>query len=229
MRRPSTAPPLGRLDAQQFHAGSAFGSFDDYGLPAQDGISVSGSSPSDTPFYWNVPETPSAADGAQPDFDVVDLDRLRMLSASMSKSLPLQSPKKKKEVRISRPPNAWILYRSEKLVEMKEISSRTRTPQAILSKMIAERWRLETPESKKRYEVMAGLKKQEHEMLYPSRYRRPCSAELLNNIRQTTNISQDERVARNHLRLHPRLLLAGRKRRGGRLRKTERIRSTSTT
>ena len=48
--------------------------------------------------------------------------------------------------RISRPPNAFILYRSDKLVEVKEAQADIRTPQAELSKLIAERWRQEPPE-----------------------------------------------------------------------------------
>ena len=41
-------------------------------------------------------------------------------------------------LKISRPPNAWILYRSDKLREFKLANLHGRTPQAELSKQIAE-------------------------------------------------------------------------------------------
>lgn len=71
--------------------------------------------------------------------------------------------------KILRPPNAWILYRSDKLAEAKNAQGQ-RTPQAELSKLIAESWRSEKPEVKRSYEKQAELRKQQHEAQYPGSY-----------------------------------------------------------
>lgn len=68
--------------------------------------------------------------------------------------------------KISRPPNAWIIYRSEKIQEIKA-QAEIRTPQAELSKLIAERWRSEPPEIKQRYEHQARVIKLEHDEQNP--------------------------------------------------------------
>ncbi|QRV96613.1 HMG (high mobility group) box protein [Ceratobasidium sp. AG-Ba] len=67
-----------------------------------------------------------------------------------------------------RPPNAWILYRSDKL---RELASNQppgpRKPQAEISKIISQMWSSEGPETKGRYEARAEEKKAEHAALYP--------------------------------------------------------------
>ena len=69
-----------------------------------------------------------------------------------------------------RPPNAWILYRSDKLRELAE----RRDPhapkrlQADISKEISEMWKSEDPVVKREYERIADIKKQEHRTQYPN-------------------------------------------------------------
>lgn len=94
-------------------------------------------------------------------------------SASWCSGLPVATTTKSKvpimkksPPKILRPPNAWILYRSDKLAEAKSIQGQ-RTPQAELSKHIAESWRSETPEVKREYERQAELRKLQHEAQHP--------------------------------------------------------------
>lgn len=58
------------------------------------------------------------------------------------------------------------MNRSDKLAEAKA-QAEIRTPQAELSKLIAERWRGESLEVKQRYELASRLRKEEHDALYP--------------------------------------------------------------
>ncbi|KAB5592851.1 hypothetical protein CTheo_3711 [Ceratobasidium theobromae] len=67
-----------------------------------------------------------------------------------------------------RPPNAWILYRSDKLREIAESQpTGPRRPQAEISKIISQMWSAEGPETKGMYEARAEEKKAEHAALYP--------------------------------------------------------------
>ena len=62
-----------------------------------------------------------------------------------------------------RPPNAWIIYRSDKLKELgKPKPGQPKVPQAEISKSISLMWRNETDEVKKKYERMAEYAKAEH-------------------------------------------------------------------
>lgn len=85
----------------------------------------------------------------------------------LNQDLPSPEIPAKPEGKILRPPNAWILYRSDKLLEVKEAKATIKTPQAELSKMIAERWRAEAPEVKRKYELQAQYRKQEHDAQHP--------------------------------------------------------------
>ncbi|KAH9812119.1 hypothetical protein DFH28DRAFT_1130377 [Melampsora americana] len=67
--------------------------------------------------------------------------------------------------RLPRPPNSWILYRSEKILEMKSMD--LGLAQSILSKEIAARWREEPSEVKKLYERKAEIIKAEHAAKHP--------------------------------------------------------------
>lgn len=53
---------------------------------------------------------------------------------------------------------------------MKEQNALTRTPQAELSKQIAELWRNESEQVKKSYEALAEQRKKEHDELYPGEH-----------------------------------------------------------
>ncbi|KIK98564.1 hypothetical protein PAXRUDRAFT_55546, partial [Paxillus rubicundulus Ve08.2h10] len=70
------------------------------------------------------------------------------------------------KVQPPRPPNAWILYRSDRLKELPP--SKERRAQADVSKLISNMWKNEKEEVKLEYERMADAKKAEHQRLYPS-------------------------------------------------------------
>ncbi|EGF99649.1 uncharacterized protein MELLADRAFT_94219 [Melampsora larici-populina 98AG31] len=99
-------------------------------------------------------------------------DRISEQSAVLSKGTAKTKRKTKKarpayEVagRLPRPPNSWILYRSEKILEMKSLD--LGLAQSILSKEIAARWREEPSEVKKMYERKAEIIKAEHAAKHP--------------------------------------------------------------
>ncbi|KAI0730210.1 high mobility group box domain-containing protein, partial [Fomitopsis betulina] len=68
-----------------------------------------------------------------------------------------------------RPPNAWILYRSDKLRELagRRNPDAPKRVQADISKEVSEMWRAEDPDVKREYERIADIKKQEHQIQYP--------------------------------------------------------------
>ncbi|KIJ19098.1 hypothetical protein PAXINDRAFT_70028, partial [Paxillus involutus ATCC 200175] len=70
------------------------------------------------------------------------------------------------KVQPPRPPNAWILYRSDKLKDLPP--SKERRAQADVSKLISNLWKNETEQVKLEYERMADARKAEHQRLYPS-------------------------------------------------------------
>ncbi|GAA5922256.1 HMG-box domain-containing protein [Sporobolomyces koalae] len=72
-----------------------------------------------------------------------------------------------------RPPNAWICYRSARVLELKSAPEYERMPQASISKLIGELWRAESPEVKRQYKMEAAAKKIEHEQKYPDYTFRP--------------------------------------------------------
>ncbi|KAH9924918.1 uncharacterized protein B0H18DRAFT_856825, partial [Fomitopsis serialis] len=68
-----------------------------------------------------------------------------------------------------RPPNAWILYRSDKLRELTahRDPSAPKRLQADISREIGLMWKSENPEVKHEYERIADIKKQEHSQMFP--------------------------------------------------------------
>ncbi len=79
-----------------------------------------------------------------------------------------------------RPPNAWILYRSQKFREIQQNrDSQTRSgssdkpkSQAEISRIISQMWQNETTAVKQRFEALADEKKLAHQRMYPTyRYR----------------------------------------------------------
>lgn len=74
---------------------------------------------------------------------------------------------KKPEGYAPRPPNNWILYRSEQIRLLRSESSGPRKPQSDISKMIGLMWKDESPEVRKWYDEQAELKKLEHLRMYP--------------------------------------------------------------
>ncbi|KAJ2006265.1 hypothetical protein H4R26_001485 [Coemansia thaxteri] len=68
-------------------------------------------------------------------------------------------------IKIKRPPNSFMIYRSERHIELvKEY----RGGNKVISGIIAKEWHSMGSEAKKRYEDLAAVKKREHELLYPN-------------------------------------------------------------
>ncbi|KAJ2549807.1 hypothetical protein EV175_004306 [Coemansia sp. RSA 1933] len=71
----------------------------------------------------------------------------------------------RKKIKIKRPPNSFMIYRSERHNELvKEYKGGNK----VVSGIIAKEWHSMDPEQKKKYEDMAAVKKREHELLYPN-------------------------------------------------------------
>ncbi|KAL8284180.1 hypothetical protein RQP46_004929 [Phenoliferia psychrophenolica] len=66
-----------------------------------------------------------------------------------------------------RPPNAWILYRSQQIRNLKQDPELAKKPQSDISKVIGLMWRSENAETRAFYELQAEVKKAEHKDMYP--------------------------------------------------------------
>ncbi|GAA5896897.1 HMG-box domain-containing protein [Sporobolomyces salmoneus] len=106
-------------------------------------------------------------------------------SSSANGEDEIQEPPKRygKSGNPPRPPNAWICYRSAKVLELKTTSQYPKMPQASISKLIGELWRSESPEVKRKYEKEAAAKKLEHQAKYPDYTFRPMRKE---QVRKTS-------------------------------------------
>lgn len=73
-----------------------------------------------------------------------------------------------------RPPNAWILYRSDCIQKHRENRppGAPKPTQAELSKLFGEQWRNESDEVKGGYERLAEAAREEHAQKYPGQYLR---------------------------------------------------------
>ena len=81
---------------------------------------------------------------------------------------------------IPRPPNAWILYRRERLSRWRlEQIQPILTPlkQSDISRMMSALWRNEPPHVREHYEKCAEIAKAEHRILYPDYKYAPKSKE----------------------------------------------------
>jgi hypothetical protein len=78
-------------------------------------------------------------------------------------------------IHIARPPNAWILYRSDQLRIIKNDPVISKKPQADISKLIGALWREEKAEVKLWYEQQAEVKKEEHLRAHPGSSRQAFS------------------------------------------------------
>lgn len=68
-----------------------------------------------------------------------------------------------------RPPNAWILYRSQQIRNLKQDPELSKKPQSDISKIIGAMWRGESAEVRGWYELQAEVKKAEHKEMYPGK------------------------------------------------------------
>lgn len=88
--------------------------------------------------------------------------------------------------KISRPPNAWILYRRDKVKLLAHYQ------QASASAIIARWWAEESPEIKSSYEQRAEIMKAEHALLYPDWQFRPQKREDKQRIREQRKLQREE-------------------------------------
>lgn len=109
-----------------------------------------------------------------------------------------------------RPPNAWILYRSQKFREIQQNrEAQTQTgstdkpkSQAEISRIISQMWQNETAAVKQKFESMADEKKLAHQKMYPTyRYRpkkkgksKQAGRSHISDQRQTTDTKSANRA-----------------------------------
>ena len=113
---------------------------------------------------------------------------------------PIRNPVNRKHVQPPRPPNAWILYRSEKIRTLPPLQpGEARRGQADVSRMISEMWKNETEEERSRYERMAEQKKAEHQQKYPGYRFQPQKKEEKQRLREMVKQEkQSNREARKN-------------------------------
>ncbi|KAG6886256.1 hypothetical protein C0993_006666 [Termitomyces sp. T159_Od127] len=85
---------------------------------------------------------------------------------------------------IPRPPNSWILYRSDMVALLAPPPPGTTRSQADVSRIISAMWKTEKPEVKAEYERRAEVKKLEHAAMYPNYRYMPKSKELKEELRK---------------------------------------------
>ncbi|KAG6891760.1 hypothetical protein C0992_006181 [Termitomyces sp. T32_za158] len=85
---------------------------------------------------------------------------------------------------IPRPPNSWILYRSDMVALLAPPPPGTTRSQADVSRIISSMWKTEKPEVKAEYERRAEVKKFEHAAMYPNYRYMPKSKELKEELRK---------------------------------------------
>ncbi|KAF9264228.1 hypothetical protein L218DRAFT_901080 [Marasmius fiardii PR-910] len=90
-------------------------------------------------------------------------------------------PAERSNGKVKRPPNAWILFRSDvarAIAQDEELHpERPRKTQAQISKEISSLWSSLDPERKQEYDRRAEAKKHEHSMLYPGYRFQPMKKE----------------------------------------------------
>ncbi|OSX66755.1 hypothetical protein POSPLADRAFT_1053371 [Postia placenta MAD-698-R-SB12] len=85
--------------------------------------------------------------------------------AGASRRSPDRAASRANPMNPPRPPNAWILYRSDKLKQMMQSQlqhGHPKKPQSSVSKEVAAMWKAEDPGVRGEYERLADVKKAEH-------------------------------------------------------------------
>ncbi|KAF9451290.1 hypothetical protein P691DRAFT_663589, partial [Macrolepiota fuliginosa MF-IS2] len=81
-------------------------------------------------------------------------------------------------VKAPRPPNAWIIYRSDKAHQLPPLEpGQPRRAQAEVSKMISNMWANESEETRQEYERRAEEAKAAHALKYPGYRFKPMKKE----------------------------------------------------
>ena len=97
-----------------------------------------------------------------------------------------------------RPPNAWILYRSDKLKSMPPPPpGMPRRPQADISKTISLMWKSEPADVRSHYERLSDIKKAEHQARYPGYRFQPMKKADKDRLKAEKQAEKDrERITR---------------------------------
>ncbi|KAG6887995.1 hypothetical protein C0995_011100 [Termitomyces sp. Mi166 len=90
-----------------------------------------------------------------------------MSTSSLAKS-SAKAPAPKKQARIKRPPNAWVLYRSDKQKEIQEKNPSRKFKLGEMSGIISELWAEESEVVIRKYELLANKKLLEHRKAHPN-------------------------------------------------------------
>lgn len=80
---------------------------------------------------------------------------------------PLTQPQHDFPTRVARPMNTWILYRTAKARELKDLDPTSRATQGEISKKISELWRNESPLVRESFEKLAKQEREEHGIKHP--------------------------------------------------------------
>ncbi|KAG6866618.1 hypothetical protein C0991_000728 [Blastosporella zonata] len=98
---------------------------------------------------------------------------------------------------IPRPPNSWILYRSDMVNMLAPPAPGTTRSQADVSRIISILWKTERPEVKSEYERRAELKKVEHTAMYPNYRYTPKSKEIKEEIKKAKEDKRKKKKQRD--------------------------------
>jgi hypothetical protein len=100
-----------------------------------------------------------------------------------------------------RPPNAWILYRSDKLQELPPPPlGHPKPTQAEVSKIISAQWRAEAEDVRALYEQRAEMAKAEHARLYPNYRFAPMKKADKDRIREEKRQAKEQERAGRRVR-----------------------------
>ncbi|KAI0266971.1 hypothetical protein BC834DRAFT_871942 [Gloeopeniophorella convolvens] len=92
-----------------------------------------------------------------------------------------------------RPPNAWILYRSEKLQQLPPpLPGKPKLTQAEVSKIISAQWKAEKEDVRATYEKRAEMFKAEHARMYPNYRFAPMKKAEKERIREEKRQARDK-------------------------------------
>jgi len=110
-------------------------------------------------------------------------------------------PQSRTAVQPPRPPNAWILYRSDRVREMPPPLPGQHRTQADVSKAVSEQWRNESETTRAEYERRAEMKKAEHHVRYPDYRFQPKSKEQKERQRLEKKQEKERQPKRSRVRV----------------------------
>ncbi|KXN93388.1 Silenced mating-type M-specific polypeptide Mc [Leucoagaricus sp. SymC.cos] len=115
--------------------------------------------------------------------------------AGVARTIPSHSARSAPQVvKAPRPPNAWIIYRSDKVHQLPPLEpGQPRRAQAEVSKLISNMWANESEETRQEYERRAEEAKAAHALKYPGYRFKPMKKEEKRAQREQ---EQSERLAK---------------------------------